>query len=163
MKKPFFYNWWLLSGLFIITAFMSLVAVNIPELLRRLTVFHANGDYRALRAGLQKYFSDNHIYPAQLASLTTPINYINALPVDPFARPRQIYSYYADASRSGWILWTPGLDHKFDLTQSNIGRLYDPNIKQPSPELMLYMWDPTNGTVSDGDIFYVQNDPRDFF
>ena len=109
--------------------------------------------------------------------VTTPIAYISALPRDPFpvkaengegADPNQTFHYldrrttqvrnepdildrYHEAvygrrnPTSAWWMFTvgPDLDHDEDLSGSEPGRA-------------AALYDPTNGTVSSGDIFYFQ-------
>ncbi|MCX7047516.1 MAG: DUF3352 domain-containing protein [Candidatus Sumerlaeota bacterium] len=95
----------------------------------------------------------------KMMSLTTPVAYITRFPDDPYAPEKDItYSYYSCGSgmKSGWILWTPGPDKKYDLTAENITQLYDSKILQPSDILLKHAYDPTNGTMSGGDLFRVK-------
>jgi hypothetical protein len=103
-------------------------------------------------------------------TLTTPINYLESYSPDPFAISRgATYGYYHDAN--GWILWSWGPDvdenkpDQWDLA-ADVEKVYYSAIRQPSLELLCgtssapahhaYTYDPTNGTVSPGDIWRVK-------
>ena len=85
-------------------------------------------------------------------SFTTPIAYMTGLMEDTFNEgpPDTVntFSYFSDGN--GWILVSPGPDRDFDIDPP---RDYDSSIEQPSPSLIAHRFDPTNGTVSDGDIY----------
>ncbi len=61
----------------------------------------------------------------------------------------------AKGARAGWIFFSPGLDGDYDLVPS---RDFDAAIAQPSAHLLTCgaSYDPTNGTVSNGDIYRVR-------
>ncbi len=91
-------------------------------------------------------------------TLTTPLAYLTRYFPDPFAHAgffppcrNATFSYYADDN--GWILVSTGPDHDYDIDPQ---ALYDSSILQPSPALLRKAYDPTNGIVSDGDIFRVR-------
>ncbi len=114
---------------------------------------------------------------AQLAVLTTPIGYITSYPADPFADTKgSTFCYFANAN--GWILWSAGPDTD-EATGTNLGlnggantapcsveTLYDVRVAQPSVDLLAgigpgtsgkaFTYDPTNGTVSPGDVYRVK-------
>ncbi|OPZ09783.1 MAG: hypothetical protein BWZ10_02526 [candidate division BRC1 bacterium ADurb.BinA364] len=83
--------------------------------------------------------------------LTSPIAYITAYPADPNLSEGQTVGYYAPKN-GGWVLFSVGPDGDYDLNWE----LYDPAASQPSPELSPYIFDPTNGTKSSGDIVRFQ-------
>ena len=87
-------------------------------------------------------------------SITTPISYLTQVPDDPFANSDTTFGYYTVTTEkaAGWSLWSPGPDEKYDLDW----KVYDPAVPQPSTDLIPYTYDPTNGTVSSGDIFRVK-------
>jgi hypothetical protein len=71
---------------------------------------------------------------------------------DPFAPDNgAVDSYYCDGG--GWILISAGPDGDYDIDPQ---KLYNSSVPQPSTELLSRSYDPTNGTVSDGDIFRVK-------
>ncbi len=121
----------------------------------------------------------------QMLTLTTPIAYVTSYFADPFADTRgAIFPYYS--TRSGWILGSfgPDTDQKnggslewcggtftvgYRGTATNpsgttaIETIYDPRESQPSTTLLVgagsngaFTYDPTNGTVSRGDVWRVK-------
>jgi type II secretory pathway pseudopilin PulG len=156
-------------------------AVAVPNFLeaqQRSKVARTKSDMRSMATALEAYFVDNNTYPSWTdkpgegvmrakangkevpgfagPSLTTPIAYLTRHMHDVYAPKgkKQTFGYYAPKvnDKSGWILWSPGPDMKFDLDW----KVYDPSVSQPSPDLLRYVYDPTNGTVSKGDIFRVR-------
>lgn len=145
------------------------------------SVSQVKADMRMIAKALEDYYTDNNAYPPcssdpaqsehkQLpnellvpsfrranphylgGTLTTPVAYLPAYPRDRFADAFQTFGYYTDA-RTGWIIFSPGPDRKFDLGWE----VYDSSISQPSPELISrYTYDPSNGVFSDGDIWRVK-------
>jgi hypothetical protein len=88
-------------------------------------------------------------------TLTTPVEYITGYLPDPFAPEKGVtFAYYS--IRSGWIMWSPGPDRKYDMNIGSVKKYYDLAIAQPSIDLISrFSYDPTNGTFSEGDIFRV--------
>lgn len=158
-----------------------MAAVAVPNYLEagvRSKVSRVRSDQRSMATGIEAYFVDNNKYPPsttdadksvmkfgpgekvvpsfQGGALTTPIAYITSLFPDAFAAPKpQTFGYYSkttDSDKTGWVLFSTGPDKKFDLEWE----LYDPSKPQPSPELLRFFYDPTNGTVSGGDIVRVK-------
>ena len=144
-----------------------------------VNVTKAKNDMRSLAAAIETYFLDSNSYPPATdfpgnstfratpgkipvssftnAILTTPIAYIlNHFP-DPFGNEARSdpFGYYVvpgpkeDPDQGGWLLFSPGPDAKYDLDW----RAYDPAKKQPTLVLLKYTYDPTNGTISSGDIW----------
>ncbi|MCX7000069.1 MAG: hypothetical protein NT106_07225 [Candidatus Sumerlaeota bacterium] len=148
----------------------------------RSRVSRARADHRSLATALEAYYVDNNSYvswatgdqgvnnflPAGSAArarptfrrpsaggprtLTTPLAYITQLYPDPFAPDNgAVDSYYCDGG--GWILLSAGPDGDYDIDPQ---KLYNSSVPQPSTELLSKSYDPTNGTISDGDIFRVK-------
>ncbi len=88
-------------------------------------------------------------------TVTTPLAYITRYFKDPFqvspTDPQPTFAYYGD--RNGWILISPGPDGDYDI---NPAKDYSSDIRQPTLQLLLKAYDPTNGTVSGGDVFRVK-------
>ena len=153
--------------------------VGYSEANIRSSISRAKSDQRSLAVALEAYYVDNNSYvswatgdqgvnnflPAGSASrgrptfrrpsaggprtLTTPLAYSEQLYPDPFAPDNgAVYSYYCDPN--GWILLSAGPDGDYDIDPQ---KLYNSSVPQPSTELLSKSYDPTNGTVSDGDIF----------
>ncbi|MCX7047721.1 MAG: hypothetical protein NTX50_19825 [Candidatus Sumerlaeota bacterium] len=142
----------------------------------------AIADMRALAGALEAYHVDHNSYPpcaifdnttsicrfrqempsfARDANggypLTSPIAYFGlGLPRDKFSYVDENRTYAYWTKGDGWILISPGPDYVFDLTRQTLERLYDPTIPQPTGALIVYSYDPTNGSASGGDIFRVK-------
>lgn len=89
------------------------------------------------------------------ATLTTPTAYLTHYFYDPFAKEKgRSFAYWSTVveGHAGWIAWSPGPNKKYDLDWTK----YDPSVPQPSPELLTYSYDPTNGVGSSGDVFRVK-------
>lgn len=103
-------------------------------------------------------------------TLTTPISYLAKFFTDPFADTRgATFGYYCDVN--GWVIysWGPDRDENkrdsWDL-EPDVEKVYRSTIAQPSPTLLFgsssspaheaYTYDPSNGTVSPGDIWRVK-------
>jgi len=90
------------------------------------------------------------------ATLTTPTAYTTNYFPDPFFKVRgATFGYYTvgETDYAGWILYSPGPDGDYDFET----KFYDPKISQPSPTLITGpTYDPTNGTMSDGDVWRVK-------
>jgi len=115
----------------------------------------------------------------ELHTLTTPVAYFTEYFVDPFATTKKaIYAYSTpsltlneEIQNGGWIVWSFGPDRdeidkedgrSGDIELENYGEAntrvdplwYNPNEKIPSDILLLKgTYDPTNGTVSNGDVY----------
>lgn len=125
------------------------------------------GEQNLVATGLEAYYKDHSTYPLPdydnlgnpivPHSLTTPISYINALPIDPFTGNKRLgYHYFAgpaqDTVKTFWIITSLGSDKKMDLdiTKYNPDDPYWVNLSTA-----LGTYDPTNGTPSSGDIWRV--------
>ncbi|MGI8908835.1 MAG: hypothetical protein ACR2IE_20370 [Candidatus Sumerlaeaceae bacterium] len=76
----------------------------------------------------------------------------NALYTDPFAPQWGTpMVYYSDGP--AWVLVSAGPDQDYDMVPA---RDYVSSVTQPSARLLQLAYDPTNGTVSDGDIWRVK-------
>jgi hypothetical protein len=95
-------------------------------------------------------------------SLTTPIAYLRAFPMDPFADTAgATYGYYQE-NPGGWIVWSVGPDRDENAPggPGDIGplveTLYTPRARisygSPSQAILPFLYDPTNGILSNGDI-----------
>ena len=86
-------------------------------------------------------------------SLTTPVAYLARMPSDPFATSEGAgYRYWHD--ENGFILWSPGPRGEYAITDPS--EVYSSDEPQPSDALLHRSWDPTNGTISPGDIWRVR-------
>ena len=147
----------------------------------REMVSRTKNDMRSMATGIESYYVDNNTYPFTTtnsaampvhaysfdgrpvpgpmtkypdgpASLSTPIAYVTSFFPDPFARiTPDTFAYYSP-DPNGWVLFSPGPDGKYDF----IWELYTSAVAQPSTELIAFMYDPTNGLLSSGDIIRVK-------
>lgn len=175
MKRKNHLGFTLIELLIVVAIIAILAAIAIPNFLAaqvRAKVSRAKGEMRSLGTALEAYFTDNSQYPMwnipwiinynmpvskRLNCLTTPIAYISKVPKpDPFVPQREVGgSYGADVydtydycdeqtQHDRGYSWLPGL-YQRTWRLSSAG----PDLKQD------YAWqfyDPTNGTVSNGDI-----------
>jgi len=169
-----------LIELLIVVAIIGILSgIAIPNFLEaqvRSKVARVKSDMRVLATALESYHTDNHSYPPwmidgeginptswRLLPLTTPISYMTKVPPkDPFrdrTMPEVYDTYdYVDAQtiyESGdpepsyrtrgadWRLCSPGPD----CINTYGGPSYMNPVDNPG-----YDYDPTNGTVSKGDI-----------
>lgn len=142
-----------------IIAMLALIAVpNFLEAQTRAKVARVEADMRSMAVALEAYHVDNNDYPpsanppswepdTQTWRLTTPIAYMTSVPLDPFVyRPVDIplggpfgifgpYVHYVDQAvlDQFWLLFSYGPDGDLEFQELH--------------------YDPTNGTVSDGDIY----------
>jgi hypothetical protein len=152
----------------------------------RSTVSRVNTDLRSVSTAIEAYMVDNNMYVASASgdlgvnrrlptddparhistfrawtseddkfmTLTTPVSYITSLPRDPFARSEGTALGYYNAKEMGWILFSCGPDGDYDVDPLLD---YDPAQSNPMVRLVvLHTYDPTNGAVSDGDIWRVK-------
>ena len=116
-------------------------------------------------------------------TLTTPVAYITSYPADPFASNKGCTFSYgsvfpgdpntpAGKGGVGWILWSFGPDvdeYKGNTPSDSPYFIYNPAASEPSLILLTgsendggdsgqnqFTYDPTNGTVSGGDIWRVK-------
>ena len=158
----------LIELLIVVAIIAILAAIAVPNFLEaqvRSKVSRAHEDMRSIATGLESYFVDNNNYPYDpgtgwidpsgyygnpkfqgLRPITTPIAYLTSLPKDPFIPPTDnwpdTYVYYCIqkvlpygpyAGVMYWQLSSFGPDKDADF--------------------YFIQYDPTNGTVSNGDIF----------
>ena len=155
----------------IIAILASIAVSNYLEAQTRAKVSRSDADLRSIAAALEAYQVDRNHYPPtpmeslgsrdqRLAFLTTPIAYLTSIPPEIFARKdREGYAYWSanlndamkvsplyyylvaeKARRGRWVLFSrgPDVDYEADVDEGGAG--------------LLTFYDPTNGTVSNGDL-----------
>jgi hypothetical protein len=160
--------------------------IHYPERGLRSRVSRVRADMRSMDTALENYWNDHNSFPAWASgnkgsngflskkspafkiptfrtwsdereantfyTLTTPKAYIQYYPWDHMTKTRgTTFSYFCD--HRGWILLSPGPDGDYDVDPKKV---YDSTISQPSPELLRLRYDPSNGIISNGDIFRVK-------
>lgn len=130
---------------------------------------------------LSRTFRARHA--TQLSTLTTPVAYITSYPADAFGDVRgTTFRYYHDIA--GWILgswgpdtdqrnggslgWDQGTESTLDAPANGVETIYTSQVSQPSLTLIAgtgsytsgqnhaHTYDPTNGTISPGDVWRVK-------
>jgi prepilin-type N-terminal cleavage/methylation domain-containing protein len=165
----------LIELLIVVAIIAILAAIAIPNFLAaqvRSKVSRAKSELRTVAMALESFYVDNNGYPATTVypepdgiipvSISTPIAYLSsARPYDPFKQPgtdpdQQIYTYhnlttYSATYRNAygdWRMCCIGPDAEYWNTQ---------------PRVMdwrhIIEYDPTNGTVSLGNIWRSQKHP----
>ena len=165
-----------------IIAILALIAVpNFLEAQTRAKVSRAKNDMRTLRVALEAYRLDNEQYPRDIFGvgtwttwyqLTTPIAYITSVPHSPFRTWEYIHANYNDPGKPPYdyaqydtpsashdrfrgvglyyCVVCSGPDEDNDLGWDQVDYIVVYPERNPSSLGLLY--DPTNGTVSSGDI-----------
>ena len=166
----------LIELLIVVAIIAILAAIALPNLLEAQTrskVARVRNDLRVLATALESYHVDNNAYPQsnfvprfrRFIALTTPIAYLSVIPSDPFQsvdggaggfRASGNYKFGAMPldSASRWALGSDGPDLLNDLENLRFYPGYSAGLffgQVPSHDYILY--DPTNGTVSRGDVF----------
>lgn len=164
-----------LIELLIVVAIISILAsIAVPNFLEaqvRARVARAKADIRTCATGMECYAVDHSWYPHDDFSdenqtwkqLTTPIAYLSTIVPDPFSRDRAPLQYgnsherepliqeeaYGGASLN-WIAISAGPNLKLDWDWFNFGS--DGKGETLLKNLKDTIYDPSNGTVSAGDV-----------
>ena len=171
----------LIELLVVVAIIAILVAIALPNFLAaqtRAKVTRAVADMRTLVTGLESYRIDTNIYPEDYATavprefglgrLTSPVAHLTSVPLDPFGgyydttRSLQVTSFTLgtapDSMPSRWALTSAGPDRKDDtIPIFDYPGYFDGLWENPSSGYTYIRYDPTNGTVSDGDIIRVSD------
>jgi prepilin-type N-terminal cleavage/methylation domain-containing protein len=150
----------LIELLIVVAILAVLAAIAVPNFLEAQTrskVARVSADMRSIATALECYCADNNAYPIKPSSsckcgwqgaLTTPIPYILTAYRDPFADQQvagsRTYQYSICNMMKSWIFVSIGPDLVDDFQEDMwmCGRAET----YPMP------YDPTNGTISRGDI-----------
>jgi prepilin-type N-terminal cleavage/methylation domain-containing protein len=177
MKRAF-----TLIELLIVVAIIAILAaiglVNFLQAQTRSKVSRTQADMRTFATAIEMYATDRNACPPTLAlnKFTTPVAYITQVPSDVFS-PRSAFPYlgYIEAVQMSdpvklqqwkvtsstpeqraafagfrYFVWSNGPDMVDDAVQSSQQSFYDV-VDAPGADYGLF-YDPTNGTVSRGDV-----------
>jgi type II secretion system protein G len=167
----------------IIAILAGIAVPNFLEAQTRSKVARVQADMRSLATAIESYGVDVGRYPygqslavptpyQKLRQLTTPVAYITSIPQDPFYQGGGLFSILYPNERADTYLYntgvaefgngvaqTPELFQKWSLTGTGPdGQLqfayyaFSPSFIRDK-RYLIWVYDPTNGTVSSGDIF----------
>jgi type II secretory pathway pseudopilin PulG len=161
----------------IITILAAIAVPNFVDAQTRSKVSRAQTDLRTITMALEAYYVDNNIYPPstliplfqRLIPLTTPIAYMTSAPTDVFQtkdsgaghwRAHGNYAYGAMPidEESRYALASDGPDLAPNHMPITFYPGYSDSIwENPASGFNYVRYDPTNGTVSAGDIWRVSD------
>lgn len=151
-----------LSAALLLLLALGCTSCNFLEYPTMAKISRSMNDLRSMATGIEAYMVDKGQYPPTLECITTPVAYLSSVYPDPFSKSGAKPNYHR--KQHGWILWSMGPDKQFNMTHQLVALLYDPAPSNPFatyqdltlyPKLTPYMYDPTNGTVSQGDIIRI--------
>ncbi|MCX7045110.1 MAG: prepilin-type N-terminal cleavage/methylation domain-containing protein [Candidatus Sumerlaeota bacterium] len=161
-----------------IIAILSGIAIpNFLEAQTRSKVARVKADLRTIAMALEAYQGDHSIYPPstmmplflRLIPLTTPVAYINSVPQDVFkaqdasAGPWRLMGNYAYGAmptdaENRWALASVGPDLQPNFYPIMLYPGWSDKIwENPASGYTYIRYDPTNGTLSIGDIWRVSD------
>ena len=164
----------LIELLIVVAIIAILAAIAVPNFLEaqvRAKVSRAKNDMRVMGTALEAYHAENNAYPdasadfRPLRHLTTPVAFITSLSQDPFP-PRNMPPMWALArsfrygsmpiasAATRWALASDGPDLQNDTWDLIFYPGYSADLFYGGdPEFPWVLYDPTNGTLSQGDLF----------
>lgn len=164
----------LIELLIVVAIIAILAAIAVPNFLEaqvRSKVARAQADMRSIATAIESYYVDHNQYPPASVpanlyvgyyGLTSPVSYMTTLPPDPFKRPDYLYGQayqwnrvpngYTGSKASFIAGWAYPANPFFE-SESIMWQLQSmgPNTKYDAYSYPAY--DPTNGTVSEGDLY----------
>lgn len=160
----------LVELLIVVAVIAILAAVAVPGFLEahtRARVARVRGDMTALRTALEIYRVDWNGYPpgpfafappfpeVKTYLLTTPVSYLSAIPLDPFNQNPD-----PDPPGGPFGITGPYIGYVNDPLVAEVWLLlsYGPDLDF-DPGAVEIHYNPTNGTVSNGDIYLVGSFP----
>jgi type II secretory pathway pseudopilin PulG len=167
--------------LLVVVAIIGILAgIALPNFLEAQTrskVSRVKSDLRTVAGGLEAYFSDHNRYPPsavipralRLRALTTPVAYLSTVPRDVFKdqetefRPMSWHGNFAYGARpidqeSLYALSSNGPDLLPNHEPIEFYPGYSDEIwENPASGYEYIRYDPTNGTISLGDIWRVSD------
>ena len=159
----------LIELLIVVAIIAILAAIALPNMLEaqmRAKVSRAHADMRTIATALELYRTDTNRYPPHYDTpqdfnvLSTPVAYLTAIPREPFASHRNpnyalngpFYTYqdlltlYPSWGGGNWLARRKSEGKMWSL--SSVG----PDFVESINDDATLIYDPSNGTVSRGDI-----------
>lgn len=166
----------LIELLVVVSVIAVLAAIALPNFLEAQTrskVSRVKADMATMALALEMYHVDNNAYPQtnfvprfrRFLPLSSPIAYLSSIPTDPFNPPdaqagpwRNNGEYRMGTmpltAASRWALASDGPDLNNDTEPIRFYPGYTPGLFFGQVSGYDYtLYDPTNGTISNGDIF----------
>jgi hypothetical protein len=135
-------------GFVILISYIGIPKAPKPTLQEQLAAVDV--DLKILELTLGDYFSDYNTFPDTLLSLTTPLIFIETLPADPF----NLHRHPVAKGENPYTYLKYGVGKRVAATLCS----YGPDNDDDTASLV---YDPTNGTISDGDIVRHISAPAD--
>ena len=151
-------------------AFLSIpFMTDVGHIGKANTAKRAASEMKHIADALDRFYRDHHRYPLTAASrfirdaslpdnnrflfLTSPVAYINTYSADPFIGDgyTQPYRYYSD-SANWFLLASHGPDGDSDIADRIILKHSD---KPSFSILKTWIYNPSNGNLSDGDVIHI--------
>ncbi len=166
-----------------IIAILAAIAIpNFLQAQTRAKISRVQSDMRSVATALESYYIDHNLYPYPVEeeeghdhghdhdhpewegllphSLTTPLAYMSSLPTDVFAPDRHQFHYLTVQYQRN--LGYPNL--MYEVAEHVLGRSFTevqytmfshgPDMDHPEEVFESVQYDPTNGTISAGSIWY---------
>jgi type II secretion system protein G len=167
-QYKYHYGFTLIELLVVVAIIGILATIALPNFLSaqtRAKVSACKSDMRVIALALESYAVDYNAYPQaaivlpwqRLVPLTTPVQYLSSIPDDPFQTLSIFKGYFYGAMdlsyADRWILAGVGPDKYPSVDPIEFYPGYQPGLfenRVPGYNYMIY--DPTNGTISRGDI-----------
>ena len=176
MKRPQAFT--LIELLIVVAIIGILAAIAVPNFINarlRAQIAHVAGDFKAIATALETYKLDHNHYPIDsdnatpwgLTMLTTPVAYMNTFARDPFVRVDQVYvagggdsssaPIYEMGTDTPWERRSPRYElGTWSLTSTGPDADDDTGAQLDWPwGTRWWDFDPSNGLVSNGDIFWM--------
>jgi prepilin-type N-terminal cleavage/methylation domain-containing protein len=152
----------LLELLVVMAIIAILYAVAVPNFLEaqsRSKVSRVKADMRSMATGIEAYYVDNNAYPPNAEILWQgPVKYLSSPFADPFADYKGTpFKYVVGRPAIEKAIEAGYLPPDYPVTDNNeIWLLYSPG-PDTTDDGGAIVYDPTNGTISSGDVIRVKN------